>query len=159
MLTKRTNDSIVPQDPITIGIIGGGQLGKMIAQEAKRMAIRIIILDPEKECPAACIADEQITADFKNESAIKKLGKRTDIVTYEIELANSSVLNQLQSHNHHVYPSPENLRIIQNKYRQKKFLKNNSIDTGEFHLIESVNQLTHVIKKFGFPSVLKACED
>ena len=159
MLTSRINDSISLQDPITIGIIGGGQLGKMIAQEAKRMALRIIILDPEKECPAACIADEHITADFKNESAIKKLGKRTDIVTYEIELANSSVLNQLQSDDHHVFPSPDNLRTIQNKYRQKTFLKDNSIETGEFHIIESANELTHVIKKFGFPSVLKACED
>ena len=159
MLTNRSNDSIVPQDPITIGIIGGGQLGKMIAQEAKRMSLRTIILDPEKECPAACIADEQIIADFKNESAIKKLAKKTDIVTYEIELANSSVLNELQSDNHHVYPSPENLRTIQNKYRQKKFLKNNNIETGEFHIIESSSELTNVIKKFGFPSVLKACED
>lgn len=159
MLTSRSNDSIVPQDPITIGIIGGGQLGKMIAQEAKRMSLRTIILDPEKECPAACVADEQITADFKNESAIKKLAKRTDVVTYEIELANSSVLNELQSDNHDVYPSPENLRTIQNKYRQKKFLKNNSIETGEFHIIESSNELTNVIKKFGLPSVLKACED
>jgi 5-(carboxyamino)imidazole ribonucleotide synthase len=159
MLTSRSNDSIVPQDPITIGIIGGGQLGKMIAQEAKRMSLRTIILDPEKECPAACIADEQITADFKNESAIKELAKRTDVVTYEIELANSSVLNELQSDHHDVYPSPENLRTIQNKYRQKKFLKNNSIETGEFHIIESSHELTNVIKKFGFPSVLKACED
>ncbi|HZE78218.1 MAG TPA: 5-(carboxyamino)imidazole ribonucleotide synthase [Nitrososphaeraceae archaeon] len=159
MLTSRSNDSIVPQHPITIGIIGGGQLGKMIAQEAKRMSLRTIILDPEKECPAACIADEQITADFKNEPAIKELAKRTDVVTYEIELANSSVLDELQSDHHDVYPSPENLRTIQNKYRQKKFLKNNSIETGEFHIIESSNELTNVIKKFGFPSVLKACED
>ena len=83
------------------------------------------------------IADEQITADFKNEPAIKKLAKKTDVVTYEIELANSSVLNELQSDHHHVYPSPENLRTIQNKYRQKKFLKNNNIETGEFHIIES----------------------
>ena len=55
MLTSRSNDSIVPQHPITIGIIGGGQLGKMIAQEAKRMSIRTIILDPEKECPASLL--------------------------------------------------------------------------------------------------------
>lgn len=159
MLTSSSNDSISLRDRITIGIIGGGQLGKMIALEAKRMALRIIILDPEKECPAASIADEQITADFKNETAIKQLGKKTDIVTYEIELANSSVLDQLQSDTHNVFPSPQNLRTIQNKYRQKKFLKDNSIETGEFHIIESSNELTRAIKKFGFPSVLKACED
>ena len=88
----RDPDTFEVQNPITIGIIGGGQLGKMIAQEAKRMSFKVIILDPLKGCPAAAVVDEQIVADFKDQIAIRNLASKCDILTYEIELANSSAL-------------------------------------------------------------------
>jgi len=122
--------------PIRIGIIGGGQLGKMLAQEAKRMSLKVFILDPCDECPAASVCDGLVVADYKEENAIRKLANMCDIITFEIELANSSALRDLNSKKYPVFPSPEILRIIQNKYLQKCFLKENNIDVQKFDFVK-----------------------
>ena len=145
--------------PTCVGIIGGGQLGKMIAHEARRMSFRVIVLDPTADCPASKVADEQIVADFKDESAIMRLAERCDVLTYEIELANSTALRQLEERNYPVRPAPETLRIIQNKYRQKSFLKERGIPVANFELVKSREHLQDLCMKFGLPAVLKATED
>lgn len=145
--------------PICVGIIGGGQLGKMIAHEARRMSLKVIVLDPNEGCPASRIADEQIVADFKDESAIMKLAEKCDVLTYEIELTNSAALKELEAKNYPVRPAPDTLRIIQNKYRQKSFLKAHAIPVADFELVHSEEHLRELCRKFGFPSMLKACED
>jgi 5-(carboxyamino)imidazole ribonucleotide synthase len=151
--------AISMQNPICLGIIGGGQLGKMIAQEAKRMSLKVIILDPTNDCPASFVSDEVIVADFKDEAAIRKLAAMSDILTYEIELANSTALKDLQAEKYPVYPSPETLRLIQNKYRQKSFLKDNNIPVAKFDLVKSQTQLEQLCKLYGFPAMLKASEN
>lgn len=145
--------------PICVGIIGGGQLGKMIAHEARRMSFRVIVLDPTEGCAAARVADEQVVADFKDEAAIMGLAEKCDVLTYEIELANSTALKQLEERNYPVRPAPETLRIIQNKYRQKSFLKKNGISVADFELVKSEEHLQQLCKKFGLPAMLKATED
>lgn len=151
--------AITMKNPVRIGIIGGGQLGKMIAQEAKRMSFEVIILDPSEDCPASSLSDELILADFKNEFAIRKLAKKSDVVTYEIELANSKALKGLESQRYPVYPSPETLRIIQNKFRQKSFLMHNNIIVPKFDLVRSEECLRNLCTEYGLPAMLKACED
>ena len=145
--------------PICVGIIGGGQLGKMIAHEARRMSLKVIVLDPTEGCPASRIADEQIVANFKDENAIMRLASKCDVLTYEIELANSAALKQLETKNYPVRPAPETLYRIQNKYRQKLFLKEHGIGVPDFELVRSENHLYQLCKKFGLPMMLKACED
>lgn len=145
--------------PICVGIIGGGQLGKMIAQEARRMSLKIIVLDPTEGCPASGIADEQIVANFKDENAIMRLAAKCDVLTYEIELANSVALTELDSKSYPVRPAPETLHTIQNKYRQKLFLREHDIDVPDFELVRSEDHLYELCKKFGFPMMLKACEN
>jgi 5-(carboxyamino)imidazole ribonucleotide synthase len=142
-----------------IGIIGGGQLGKMIAQEAVRMSLKVIVLDPTKGCPAATLASEQIVADFKDEAAIMRLAEKCDVITYEIELANSLALKQLEKKNYPVRPAPETLRIIQNKFRQKSFLRDKKIAVPDFELVRSEDHLQELCRKFSLPAVLKATED
>ncbi len=144
---------------IKIGIIGGGQIGKMIAQEAKRMSLKVIILDPSKDCPASTICDKLLIADFKDEDKIRELAHFSDVITYEIELANSRALKNLQLENYPIYPSPHSLYLIQNKFRQKKFLKENNLPVPEFKKIYSSADLLVVAKVFGYPFMLKACED
>lgn len=143
----------------TIGIIGGGQLGKMISQEAKKMNFRVIILDPTPECPAASVSDEQIVADFKDIVAIKNLAEKSDIITYEIELANTDVLKELQKNGCIVNPSPHTLSIIQNKFVQKTHLKNNNLPVVDFVKIGSIEDMYAVGGEFGFPFILKASCD
>src|SRR5919106_481709 len=107
------SDFLDIERPICVGIIGGGQLGKMIAHEARRMSLRVIVLDPTKKCPASSIADEQIVADFKDEDAIMRLAEKCDVLTYEIELANSAALRALEARRYPVRPAPETLHIVQ----------------------------------------------
>lgn len=153
-------DEMSITDPLTIGIIGGGQLGKMIALAAKRMALKVCVLDPSCSCPCSSISDELIVADFKDAQAIKKLGSKSDVVTYEIELANTSTLMELARESRNlVNPSPWTLQIIQDKFRQKSFLKKFGLTIPSFSLIESEQQLSKACKKYGFPTILKARYD
>lgn len=154
-----SSDLLAMDRPVCVGIIGGGQLGKMIAHEARRMSFKVIVLDPTEGCPASGIADEQIVADFKDENAIIKLAEKCDVITYEIELANSAALKELEAKSYPVRPSPETLRLIQNKYRQKSFLKHHRIAVPDFALVRSEDHMHELCKKFGFPAMLKACED
>lgn len=158
-MPHRDTDIFEVQNPTSIGIIGGGQLGKMIAQEAKRMALKVVVLDPQEECPAASVVDEQIVADFKDQSGIQELASRCDILTYEIELANSSVLRDLEVSNHEIHPSAQILRTIQNKYRQKTFFKEKNIPVPDFDLLDGGTDLKKMASRYGFPLLVKACED
>lgn len=152
-------DELSLHNPIKIGIIGGGQIGKMIAQEAKRMSLKVVILDPSRDCPASTLCDRLIVADFKDEDKIRDLAKSSDVITYEIELANSKALKSLELNNYPIFPSPHSLYLIQNKFRQKKFLKENNLPVPEFKKINSINDLLLVAKSFEYPLMLKACED
>ena len=143
-----------------LGIIGGGQLGMMITEAAQNLeeVSKIIVLDPTENCPAAKVGAEQIVADFKDEDAIKKLSELSDIITYEIESGNSDVLKKLETHTE-INPSPDTLRIIQDKLLQKQFLKENDIAVAEFVKIENKNELIDVIDKMGLPVLLKTRRD
>lgn len=145
--------------PIRLGIIGGGQLGKMIAMEAKRMFMKVIVLDPSSRCPASVVADKVLEGHFSDADKIHELSKHVDLVTYEIELANANALEKLEQEGHIVHPSSRVLRIIQNKYRQKKFLRDNRINVPDFELVDNEEQARVICESFGYPVLLKACED
>lgn len=144
-----------------LGIIGGGQLGMMIAEAAKKMPehiSKIIVLDPTPNCPASQVGADQITADFKDQNAIKELAEKSDIITYEIESGNSDVLKSVEN-KAEIEPAPETLRIIQDKFLQKTFLNKNNIPIPEFIKISSIFDLEEGLKKFGYPALLKARRD
>jgi 5-(carboxyamino)imidazole ribonucleotide synthase len=126
---------------------------------AKRMSLYVIILDPEPSCPASSIADQQILADFKDEQAIFDLSKKCDIITYEIESANSKSLNKLSEIGYPVHPSPQTLYIIQDKYKQKLFLETNKIKVPKFTIVDSLQSLKSSCQEYGYPVLLKARQD
>ena len=144
----------------TLGIIGGGQLGMMLTEAAQNLGdiSKIIVLDPTENCPAAKVGAQQIIADFKDEDAIKKLSELSDIITYEIESGNSDVLKKLEE-NTEINPSPDTLRIIQDKLLQKQFLQKNGIAVAEFEKIENKEELNQMIDKMGLPLLLKTRRD
>jgi len=144
-----------------LGIIGGGQLGMMIAEAAKKLPeeiSKIIVLDPTENCPASQVGAEQIVADFKDEKAINELAEKSDIITYEIESGNSDVLKSLEN-KAEINPSPETLKVIQDKLLQKTFLSENRIPTAKFIQINSMDDLRHGLERFGYPALLKARRD
>ena len=144
-----------------LGIIGGGQLGMMITEAAKKMPehiLKIVVLDPTENCPAAQVGAEQIIADFKDEKAIQELAEKSDIITYEIESGNSDVLKSVENKSE-INPSPETLKIIQDKFLQKTFLFENKIPISEFIEVKSMDDLQKGLGKFGYPALLKARRD
>ena len=144
-----------------LGIIGGGQLGMMITEAAKKMPehiSKIIVLDPTENCPASQVGAEQIIADFKDKNAIIELSKKSDIITYEIESGDSNVLKSVEK-NAEIDPSPETLKIIQDKLLQKSFLKDNDIPVSKFLEIRNIDDLKSGMKEFGYPALLKARRD
>ncbi|MFQ5920933.1 MAG: 5-(carboxyamino)imidazole ribonucleotide synthase [Nitrososphaerales archaeon] len=151
-------DRLAIDDAVRIGIVGGGQLGKMLAQAAKRLSLKVIILDPTPDCPASAVSDKQIVADFKDENAIMKLAEESDVVTYEIELANSGILQRLEREGHVIHPSAETLRIIQDKLLQKRTLAEHEIPVPDFEQVDS-GSLRPALERFGYPALLKARRD
>ncbi|HEY5735697.1 MAG TPA: 5-(carboxyamino)imidazole ribonucleotide synthase [Nitrosopumilus sp.] len=145
----------------TLGIIGGGQLGMMIAEAAKKMPneiSEIIVLDPTENCPASQVGATQIIADFKDRDAIIDLANKSDIITYEIESGDSDVLKSVED-KAEINPSPETLKIIQDKFLQKSFLQENSIPVPEFIEIKNIDDVKSGLKKFGYPAMLKSRRD
>ena len=144
-----------------LGLIGGGQLGMMIAEAAKKMPneiSEIIVLDPTENCPAAQVGATQIIADFKDSDAIIDLATKCDIITYEIESGDSDVLKFVED-KAEINPSPDTLKIIQDKFLQKSFLRENNILVSEFIEIKNIEDVKTGLKKFGIPAMLKARRD
>lgn len=139
-----------------LGIIGGGQLGKMLAQEAKKLNFPVTVLDPTPECPAFSLVDHQIVAGFYDEDKIHELVLHSDITTFEIEHINTQILKKLYADGHKISPSPEVLEIIQDKSRQKQMLDNYGIPTARWTMVKS--DLTKDVIDFGLPAVQKACK-
>ena len=144
-----------------LGVIGGGQLGLMLTEAANQMPeyiSQVVVLDPTPNCPASQAGAKQIIADFKDENAILDLAEKSDIITYEIESGNSDVLKKLENKSI-INPSPDTLKIIQDKLEQKKFLLKNKIPIAEFAEINNLNELKKIITDFGLPVLLKVRKD
>ena len=139
-----------------IGIIGGGQLGKMMILEAKRLGLYIVTLDPDAECASSSISDELITADLYDGAAIGELAGKTDIITYEFEKINALALMELEKKGHIIYPSAASLSIIQDKYLQKSKLRENGIKVPDFEPIDDYTALCEYAERSGYPIMLKA---
>lgn len=140
-----------------IGIIGGGQLGKMMILDAKRLDYYFVILDPTFNCPAHSIADEHIVASFDDHEAIKQLASQTDVVTYEFEHISLKALQELEAMGHQVYPTSKTLSYIQNKYTQNNWLREHHIPIPDYILISNKEELLKAHETFGYPMILKTC--
>ena len=140
-----------------LGIIGGGQLGMMLTEAARQMPEHIsevVVLDPSENCPAAKAGAKQIVGNFADKNAIVELSLQSDVITYEIESGDTETLLSIKEPIM-INPPPETLRIIQDKYLQKKFLQENKIPVADFAPITSISDLEQKILEFGYPSMLK----
>ncbi len=140
-----------------IGIIGGGQLGKMMILEAKKMGFYINVLDPTPGCPASSIADYHLVADFDDSQAIKKLAELSDIITYEFEHIDVVPLKELETKGYQIYPTAKSLELIQNKYQQNKVLAGTNIPVPDFKKITRIDDISKAAEKFSYPMMLKSC--
>lgn len=121
----------------TLGILGGGQLGRMVIQSAINYNLNIHILDPDAEAPCRDICKEFTQGDLKDFDTVYAFGKECDVITIEIEHVNTQALYKLQSEGKKVFPQPHIIELIQDKRTQKQFYKDHQIPTSDFILTES----------------------
>jgi len=139
----------------TIGILGGGQLGRMLTLEAKRMGYRVITLEPLPNSPCGQVADEQIVAAYDDLRAIGELGARSDVVTYEFENIPLESVRELESAGRVVRPSGEVLRITQDRLLEKAFVREAGCSVAPFAAVVRADDLKAANSTIGFPAVMK----
>jgi 5-(carboxyamino)imidazole ribonucleotide synthase len=122
-----------------VGILGGGQLGRMLLQAAANYPVETFVMENDNECPSAHLCHHFIKGDIKNFDAVYNFGKGLDAITIEIESVNEEALQKLEDEGVKVYPSPKALSIIKNKILQKEFYKKNEIPTAAFKVTNNLN--------------------
>ena len=138
-----------------LGVIGGGQLGRMFALDAKRMGYHVTVLDPQEHSPCGQVADEQIVASYDDLVAIEELGKKSDIVTFEFENIAIGSIEYLEAAGFRVTPGSSVLRITQDRLLEKTFVRECGIPTADFAKIERIGDLSEAAMMVGFPAIMK----
>lgn len=141
------------QSTKTIGIIGGGQLGKMFIENASKISATINILDRDATCPARTIANQHIIGSITDADEIQKLSDISDVLTWEIEHINVDKLIELQQQGKTIIPNPEILKIIQDKGQQKTFYKENNIPTSPFFIATNKEDAKEKLAQTNFKKV------
>ncbi|GEQ85602.1 N5-carboxyaminoimidazole ribonucleotide synthase [Patiriisocius marinistellae] len=143
----------------TLGILGGGQLGKMMLYETRKFDITTHVLDPSNEAPCKISCDVFEQGDLMDYDTVVSFGKKVDVLTFEIEGVNIDALETLENEGIKVFPSSKTLRNIQNKGVQKQFYADHSIPTSPFTRFADKFELTEAIvrKDVSFPFVWKSC--
>ena len=140
-----------------LGIVGGGQLGKMLLSECNKMDIKTSVLDPSEKSPCKLISDKFVLGDFNDFDTVYNFGKDCDIITFEIEHINVKALEALERDGKWVFPKPKTLKIIQDKNIQKSFFVDNKIPTSNFKFFKSIIDLKKslILNEITFPCVWK----
>ena len=146
-------DTALPPGAV-IGVIGGGQLGRMLAMAAAKLGYRTCILEPQEDCPAAQVANMQIAAPYDDEAALERLSAACDVVTYEFENVPVGAARALAGRLD-VYPPPRALEIAQDRLVEKTFLNECGIDTAHFIAVDSQADLEAALRQTDGRGVLK----
>ena len=159
-MPKQHNNMNYFSSDFKLGILGGGQLGKMLLFETRKFDIQTYVLDPSPEAPSRMACNHFFQGNLMDYETVYNFGKQVDVVTFEIELVNLDALEKLEKEGVKVYPSPSTLRRIQNKGRQKAFYKENNLPTSNFRLFENLKTLVlHCLEgKIPLPFVWKSTE-
>lgn len=139
-----------------VGIIGGGQLGKMMINEASKMGIFTAVLDPSEDCPGGNLSNHKVVGGFEDKESLRTLANTVDVLTCEFEHISVEALETLEKEGFLVYPKSHSLKIIQNKFNQKKLLEKHNIPLGEFSEIKEIKDIEEKVAEFGYPIMLKS---
>lgn len=142
---------------LKLGILGGGQLGRMLIQESINFNVTTHVLDPDPEAPCKDLCNHFAVGSLTDYDTVYKFGKKVDLLTIEIEKVNVDALEQLENEGVTVYPQSRVIRLIQDKGVQKQFFKENNIPTAPFQLIQTKKELKS--GNFGFPYIQKLRRD
>lgn len=145
-------------DSKTVGILGGGQLGRMLIEASSRLNIKTLILDSENTPAKQISSANHVVGSFKDPKAIKELAAKSDLLTVEIEHVDVKTLKEIEQTGIKVHPNPETIELIQDKYLQKTFLSKNDIPISPFKELtgDMVTSLKEIGNEFGYPLMLKS---
>ncbi len=154
-----TLNSKNPISGIKLGILGGGQLGKMLINAASQWSINTFVLDPTPDCPASYVCNTFINGNFKNYDDVYSFGQVVDILTIEIEEVNTDALIRLKEEGKTIYPEPDRLQIIKDKGLQKKFYQHHGLPSPRFIIYKDKQEIEDAVTegKLLFPFVQKLC--
>lgn len=141
----------------TIGIVGGGQLGRMLALAAKAMGYRIAVLDPAEDCPASQVSDQHLIARYDDSAALQKLAEIADVVTYEFENVDYEALQEIEN----LVSIPQGtdlLSITQDRILEKAYLESANINIAPYAVIVTRDDIEAEISSIGYPAVLKTVQ-
>ncbi len=139
----------------TIGILGDGQLGRMLSQAASRLGFKVVIFGPDKESPAAQVSLASKVAAYSDEAVLAGLAQRCDVITFEFENVPATSLDYLTGLGATVAPSSKALRITQDRVLEKTFAREQGIGTVDFRAVDSLDDLSAAVAELGVPSLLK----
>lgn len=140
---------------VKIGVLGGGQLGRMLQQKGLDFGLDIAFVDPDANAPCKDISSRFFKGDFKDFETVYNFGKGRDIITIEIEHVNVEALEKLQAEGVKVFPQPHIIKMIQDKGLQKLFYQENNIPTSAFYLIEGKDEIEVFVDEFPFMQKLR----
>ena len=138
----------------TIGILGGGQLGRMLILAGRNLGYRFHVFEPKATCPAGRVADLEVNADYSDEAALRKFAQGVDVITLEFENIPSKVIDMLSTIKP-VLPGSQALHICQHRQREKDFLKESGLPCVPFEYADSAESLKTAVEAIGFPCVIK----
>lgn len=144
-----------------VGVLGGGQLGRMLAEAANNLNVEVAVLDgPNAPAKQVSASPKHIVGSFKNADDVRRLANVSDLLTMEIEHVDTTILEELESQIP-IQPSWSTVRVIQDKYKQKQHLQANDVQTAESFFVGSptVDDLEKIGKRFGYPFMLKSCTE
>ncbi|MFJ6024402.1 5-(carboxyamino)imidazole ribonucleotide synthase [Brevundimonas sp. NPDC092305] len=143
----------------TIGVLGGGQLGRMLSQAASRLGFNVVILDPEENSPAGRVSQGQVVAAYDDATALTVLGKVAQVVTFEFENVPASSIERLAEAGALVAPGPRALAVAQDRVEEKTFLNSVGATTVDFAPVDSLDDLLAGLEQLGTPALLKTRRD
>lgn len=154
-LSEETNGRIERLMPgSTIGIIGGGQLGRMMALSARYMGFRVGVLDPTPDCPTAQVADFQIVAEYDDKTAIHDLAVKSDVLTYEFENVDADAIDEVRG----LAAVPQGtdlLRVTQDRVNEKRFINDHGTATAPWRAVNNFDELDAALDEIHYPAVFK----
>jgi 5-(carboxyamino)imidazole ribonucleotide synthase len=143
----------------TLGVVGGGQLGRMLGEAAGPLGVEVVVSDPTPDCPASAVVRDQLVGDFDDYETVRALAERVDVLTYEIELADADALERVREETDTpVHPTPETLRVTQDKLLEKETLSDAGVPVPAFRRVDDADDLRAAGEELGWPVMLKARE-
>ncbi|EIC22869.1 5-(carboxyamino)imidazole ribonucleotide synthase [Thiorhodovibrio frisius] len=153
-MTARSDQDSFPYPVARIGIIGGGQLGRMMVKAAKQLGCTCTVLDPTPNSPAGQVSGHQIVANYQDAAALRELAESCDLTTFDLENIDSAILAELSREGRPIFPHPDLLAVVQDKLRQKEVLAAAGIPVAAFRSMPEPDAA--LCAEFGYPLVQKA---